>query len=201
MLLYKVIKKIISRFEIILASVGFLLLLLVLSFRNIMSISSKILVFIQEKSLNNDTLANVAQRILKWISTNSQWTGEGAQWLWVWFVMLGVSESERCRENLKIDFFFKKISSQNIKLLLQMILDGIFLLTNVFLFLLSFQELQRSAGSTPTTLPMSNAWLYASMTIGLLCLSVRISMRIVINVRNFAFRKSCKAMHDLKNQG
>ncbi len=200
-LLGGICRKFIANIEIILASFGFLLLFVVLLFRNTIGLSSKILVFVQQNIGESHFLFDAIHKTLNWISNNSQWTSEGAQWLWVWFVMLGLSEAERFEENLKIDFLFQIISSQKVESIFKILLDTVFLSSCIFLFILSFQEIERSKGATPTTLPMSNAWLYSSMTVGLFCISIRIMLRIQRNVTLLAsLFKNKDMMNNLSNK-
>ena len=171
-------RQLLTRSEINAASLCFVLMFLVLLFRIGSSVLIDLLIFLQR---NWESGAPYIEVVIPRFSKNIQWTGEGAQWLWVWLVALGIAEAERNESNLKVDFLLKKIKN-HLQIPVKIALDLLYLNTILFLFILSFEELERSRNSWPTTLLLPNMFLYLSLTIGFLFLGVRLFLRIKRNI-------------------
>ena len=166
-----------KQFEENAASLCFLLLFGTLCVRVGAGLLVNLLVFLQQYPLFAFT-----EGITAWIGGNVQWTGEAAKWLWVWLVALGIAEAERNEGNLKVDFLLKKLKPP-LQSVLSIILDALYLGMVIFLFVQSFEELQRSRNSLPVTLPWPNLFLYLSFTVGLFFLALRLLLRILLTMR------------------
>lgn len=158
------------------ASLSFCLMFLVLLFRVSVSLTSKLMVWVQ--SLNLSAWANArAESLIHWVSRYSQWTGEGSQWLWIWMVYLGIVATEKRKENLRVDFFINKLNRKS-KFFLELCLDILYLFMALTLLFFSLGEVHRGLTTLATSLPLVNAVMYSSLTVGIGLLSVRILIRI-----------------------
>ncbi len=173
-------RSILSRIELHGASICFVLLFFTLLFRVGSGVLVSMLIFIQNTI---GTSSDGIEYIVRWISKNVQWTGEGAQWLWVWLVALGMAEAEREESNLKVDFLMERFNPI-IQRWVKLAVDLLYASMVIFLFVLSFEELERSKHALPVTLPFSNIVLYASFTVGLFFLGLRIVLRIIRTFSN-----------------
>ena len=169
------IRPLLAGFELKAASLCFLLLFATLCVRVGAGLLVDLLLFVQQYRFF--AFAQRLSAITAWIGGNVQWTGEAAQWLWVWLVALGIAEAERNQSNLKVDFLRQKLKPP-LQSVLSTILDLLYLGMVIFLFIQSFEELQRSRNSLPTTLPWPNLFLYLSFTAGLFFLALRLLRRI-----------------------
>ena len=170
------VKSLIAGFEIKAASLCFLLLFAALCVRVGSGLLVNLLLLLQRYPV-----FAFAEGITVWIGGNVQWTGEASQWLWVWLTALGIAEAERNESNLKVDFLIKKLKPRP-RLVLSVLLDILYLGMVIFLFVRSFEELQRSRKSLPVTLPWPNLFLYLSFTAGLFFLAVRLLQRICMRI-------------------
>ena len=169
------IRPLLAGFELKAASLCFLLLFATLCVRVGAGLLVDLLLLVQQYRFF--AFARRISAITAWIGGNVQWTGEAAQWLWVWLVALGIAEAERNQSNLKVDFLHQKLKPP-LQSVLSIILDLLYLAMVIFLFIQSFEELQRSRNSLPTTLPWPNLFLYLSFTAGLFFLALRLLLRI-----------------------
>lgn len=163
--------------EIKVSSLCFVLIFLILVFRIGSGVLSSALIALQN---NLEAESLFITNVTVWISKNTQWTGEGSQWLWVWLVMFGISEAERTESNLTVDLF-KSMMPLTVQKLITILFDLVYLSAIVFIVIKSFQELERSRDSLPSTLPFNNIWLYISLTFGFSFLALRIISRLVEN--------------------
>ena len=171
------IKTLLAGLELKAASLCFLLLFATLCVRVGAGLLIDLLLLVQQYRFFAFARSINTSAITAWIGGNVQWTGEAAQWLWVWLVALGIAEAERNQSNLKVDFLHQKLKPP-LQSVLSAILDFLYLGMVIFLFIQSFEELQRSRNSLPTTLPWPNLFLYLSFTAGLFFLALRLLLRI-----------------------
>lgn len=166
------VKPLIAGCEIKAASLCFILLFATLCVRIGAGVLVNLLLL-----LRRYPLFAFAEGMTACIGGNVQWTGEASRWLWVWLVALGIAEAERNESSLKVDFVIKKLNPP-LRSILSIFLDTLYLGMVIFLFVRSFEELQRSRNSLPAALPWSNLFLYLSFTAGLFFLAIRLLRRI-----------------------
>jgi TRAP-type C4-dicarboxylate transport system permease small subunit len=171
------LRAVLPQIEIKISSLCFIFIFLILVFRIGSGVLSGILISLQN---HLETESLLITNVTAWISQNSQWTGEGSQWLWVWLVMFGIAEAERTQSNLAVDLLRSRMPL-TVQKMMAVVFDLIYVSAIGFIVFKSFQELERSRNSLPSTLPFTNLWLYISLTLGFTFLALRIILRVVEN--------------------
>ena len=112
------IKTLLAGLELKAASLCFLLLFAALCVRVGAGLLVDLLLFVQQHrffAFAEHPISEHISAITAWIGGNVQWTGEAAQWLWVWLVALGIAEAERDQSNLKVDFLLQKLNRSTLR--------------------------------------------------------------------------------------
>lgn len=120
-------------------------------------------------------LLQVFARIIPGISII--WTEELSRWMWVWVVCIGWGEVEKDNQHLQMNFFESKIP-YTLKHIIMLILDILYILVLVELCFITYRQVANTVHSMAVTLPFNRFVLYFSLLIGVVCVLIRVCLKI-----------------------
>lgn len=110
--------------------------------------------------------------------TGPVWTEEAARWLWVWMAFFGIAEVERSNTQLRMGFLAEMMPAA-LRRVVFSVIDLIYLAVLGDLVWIGWKTVKRAAGHEATTLPVSDAVLYASALVGMVLVIHRVLRRIL----------------------
>ena len=105
------------------------------------------------------------------------WTEELARWIWVWMALLALGEVERTNGHLRMEFLIS-FTSAGFRKLLFTVVDVVYLAVVCHLTWIGGKTVLRTWNNSSVTLPMTDAFLYASYVPAALFVIWRIVLRL-----------------------
>jgi TRAP-type C4-dicarboxylate transport system permease small subunit len=110
--------------------------------------------------------------------TGPVWTEELARWLWVWMAMLGFAEVERADLHLRMGFLADALPA-GLRRALATVLDLVWLGVAGHLVWIGWRTVLRTWNNEATTLPVSDAVLYAAALVMAVLVVHRVVRRVI----------------------
>lgn len=106
------------------------------------------------------------------------WTEELARWLWVWMAFVAIGEAERTNSQLRMDILVGFVGPRARRWLFT-IIDLVYLGIMAHLVWIGFKTVMRTWNNASVTLPVPDGMLYLAAFVGLVCVLIRIVLRLI----------------------
>jgi TRAP-type C4-dicarboxylate transport system permease small subunit len=106
------------------------------------------------------------------------WTEEGARWLWVWMVFVGIGEVERTGSHLKMDFLVVLVPKRA-RQVIYSVIDIVYFAVIAHLAWIGWKTVLRTLDNESVTLPTVDAVLYASAFVAMILILYRVARRLL----------------------
>jgi TRAP-type C4-dicarboxylate transport system permease small subunit len=111
------------------------------------------------------------------------WTMELSQLCFAWLVFLGAIVSYRRNDMVRMEFIYK-ILSEKAKKILEFLYDLLFLIVTIILLPYSLKMVYRVSNEKMYTLPLSESYLYISVTFGLAIILLISYYKVILHLKD-----------------
>lgn len=125
------------------------------------------------------------------IFTGPVWTEELARWIWVWMAFIAIGEVERTDSQLRMSIFSDLLPG-DLKKYIYIFVDTVYLGITCHLCWIGFKTVKRTWYNESVTLPLSDAFLYASYFVASVFIIWRIVNRLRVKVNQMTVKEDDK---------
>jgi TRAP-type transport system small permease protein len=106
------------------------------------------------------------------------WTEELTRWMWVWMVLIGCAAAEAHRQHLRMEIF-TSFFPRNVQSAMNRLQDLLAAVVALYLCWQGYKGVLRTWSNESVTLPVSDAFLYAALPMGMAWWAYRLIRRLV----------------------